>query len=105
MPDLDHDMHDGTVGDGRPVAARATSAATPPGPPTHNSLLVLTWDEDDRSQSNRVVTVVAGAHVATRALRRARRPLPAAQHAGGARARPARGPEHPAAPVTSIWAP
>ena len=29
----------------------------------HNSLLVLTWDEDDRSESNRVVTVVAGAHV------------------------------------------
>ena len=31
--------------------------------PTHNSLLVLTWDEDDRSESNRILTVVAGAHV------------------------------------------
>jgi acid phosphatase len=62
MPDLDHDMHDGTVGEGDEwlhthLGDYATWAAT------HNSLLVLTWDEDDRSESNRVVTVIAGAHV------------------------------------------
>ena len=86
IPDLDHDMHDGTVGEGDQwlrshLGGYATWAAT------HNSLLVLTWDEDDRSESNRVVTVIAGAHVRPGPLRRARRPLPPAEHAGGARAR------------------
>jgi acid phosphatase len=62
MPDLDHDMHDGSIGDGdrwlrEHLGSYAAWAAG------HNSLLVLTWDEDDRSESNRVVTVVAGAHV------------------------------------------
>jgi phosphatidylinositol-3-phosphatase len=62
MPDLDHDMHDGSIGDGDRwlrdhLGAYVTWAAG------HNSLLVLTWDEDDRSESNRIVTVVTGAHV------------------------------------------
>ncbi|MGB8715614.1 MAG: alkaline phosphatase family protein [Rhodanobacteraceae bacterium] len=30
---------------------------------THNSLFVLTWDEDDHSQNNRIATVLVGAHV------------------------------------------
>jgi phosphatidylinositol-3-phosphatase len=30
---------------------------------THNSLLVLTWDEDDSSEGNRIVTLFVGAHV------------------------------------------
>jgi phosphatidylinositol-3-phosphatase len=29
----------------------------------HNSLLVLTWDEDDSSEGNRIVTLFVGAHV------------------------------------------
>ncbi len=29
----------------------------------HNSLLVITTDEDDDSQSNRIATILAGAHV------------------------------------------
>lgn len=31
----------------------------------HNSLLVVTFDEDDRSANNRIATVFYGAHVAT----------------------------------------
>ena len=62
MPDLDHDMHDGTIGDGDQwlrdhLGGYATWA------PTHHSLLVLTWDEDDRSQGNQIVTVIAGGPV------------------------------------------
>jgi phosphatidylinositol-3-phosphatase len=62
IPDLDHDMHDGSIGDGDRwlrdhLGAYVSWAAA------HNSLLLLTWDEDDRSESNRVVTVVTGAHV------------------------------------------
>jgi phosphatidylinositol-3-phosphatase len=62
MPDLDHDMHDGTISAGDQwlrdhlggYAAWASS---------HHSLLVLTWDEDDRSQANQITTVIAGAPV------------------------------------------
>jgi hypothetical protein len=30
---------------------------------THNSLLILTWDEDDSSSANHILTLFAGAHV------------------------------------------
>jgi acid phosphatase len=104
IPDLDHDMHDGTVLEGDQwlrshLGSYATWAAT------HNSLLVLTWDEDDRSESNRVVTVIAGAHV---------RPGRYAERVDHYRLLstlerlervPRVGRSISAAPVTSIWAP
>jgi acid phosphatase len=31
--------------------------------PLHNSVLVLTWDEDDHSQSNQIPTIFVGASV------------------------------------------
>ena len=62
VPDLNHDMHDGTVAAGdqwlKSHLGRYAAWA-----PTHNSLLVLTWDEDDRSQGNHIATIVLGAHV------------------------------------------
>ncbi len=104
MPDLDHDMHDGSIGAGdrwlrEHLGGYATWAAG------HNSLLVLTWDEDDRSESNRVATVVAGAHV--RPGRYAERldhyrllsTLQALEGVRSAGVPPA------SAPVTSIWTP
>jgi len=65
VPNLDndmHDMHDGTIAQAdrwlqRHLGRYVTWAGT------HNSLLVLTWDEDDRSQGNRIPTVITGAHV------------------------------------------
>jgi acid phosphatase len=62
IPDLDHDMHDGTIGEAdqwlsdhlRGYAAWA---------PAHRSLLIVTVDEDDYSADNRIATVVAGAFV------------------------------------------
>jgi acid phosphatase len=62
VPDLDHDMHDGSVQTGDTwlkdhLGAYATWART------HNSLLVVTADEDDSSQGNRILTVLSGAHV------------------------------------------
>jgi acid phosphatase len=62
VPDLDHDMHDGTVAQGdrwlqRNIAGYVRWART------HNSLLILTWDEDDRSADNHIPGVLAGAHV------------------------------------------
>ncbi len=62
MPDLDHDMHNGTVAqadswlktqlDGYVRWAR-----------THNSLLIVTGDEDDGSADNRIATIFVGAQV------------------------------------------
>jgi phosphatidylinositol-3-phosphatase len=62
IPNLDHDMHDGTIAQAdswlrRNLAGYLAWART------HNSLLLLTWDEDDRSAANRIPTVLAGARV------------------------------------------
>jgi acid phosphatase len=62
IPDLNHDMHDGTVAQADQwlrtrLGGYATWAAS------HGSLLIVTWDEDDRSEGNRIPTVVVGAGV------------------------------------------
>jgi len=62
IPNLCHDMHDCPVATGdawlrrhvRPYVQWAQA---------HQSLLVLTWDEDDGSANNRIPTIIAGAQV------------------------------------------
>lgn len=59
IPDQDHDMHDGSF------AAADDWLKTHIAPYVdwafkHNSLLVLTWDEDDYQQGNQVVTLLVG---------------------------------------------
>jgi acid phosphatase len=62
VPNVDNDMHDGSI-------ARADSWLREHLDPyvqwakDHHSLLVLTWDEDDRSEENHIVTLVVGAGV------------------------------------------
>ena len=63
VPDLCDDMHDCAVSTGDTwlrtnLAGYATWAAT------HDSLLLVTFDEDDSSAGNRIPTVFSGAHVA-----------------------------------------
>ncbi|MFJ9608072.1 alkaline phosphatase family protein [Kitasatospora sp. NPDC101176] len=63
VPNLCSDMHDCSVGTGdtwvkNNLSAYATWATT------HNSLLVVTFDEDNRLAGNRIPTVIYGAHVA-----------------------------------------
>jgi phosphatidylinositol-3-phosphatase len=62
IPNLDHDMHDGTIRQGdtwlqQHLGAYKKWAAN------NNSLLVVTWDEDDRSASNHIPTVIVGAGI------------------------------------------
>ncbi|HEX3336828.1 MAG TPA: alkaline phosphatase family protein [Jatrophihabitans sp.] len=62
IPNLNHDMHNGTIRQGdtwlqQHLGGYANWAVK------HNSLLVVTWDEDDRSASNRIPTVIAGAGI------------------------------------------
>ncbi|MFD3418988.1 alkaline phosphatase family protein [Streptomyces decoyicus] len=62
IPDMCNDMHDCAVGSGdtwlkNNLASYATWAKD------HNSLLMVTWDEDNYFGSNRIATVFHGAHV------------------------------------------
>lgn len=63
IPDLDHDMHDGTVAEGDRWL-RTNLGAYARWARSHDSLLVITWDEDDRSEDNRIPTIITGAGVA-----------------------------------------
>jgi acid phosphatase len=59
VPDQDNDMHDGSVARAdvwldRHIEPYAQWAIK------HNSLLIVTWDEDDGSADNRVATLFAG---------------------------------------------
>ena len=62
VPDQNHDMHDGTrkMADDWLVANISAYANWAP---SHNSLLILTWDEDDYNETNRIATVFHGANL------------------------------------------
>jgi acid phosphatase len=62
IPNLDDDMHNGTIAQGDAwvrdhFSGYATWART------HNSLLIITWDEDDNTPSNHIPTIITGANV------------------------------------------
>jgi hypothetical protein len=63
-PNLLDDMHDGTITQGDTWLKTNMSSyltwAT-----ANNSLLIVTWDENDGSAGNQVATIFAGAHVKT----------------------------------------
>jgi acid phosphatase len=62
IPDLCHDMHDCGVGTGD-AWLRASIGPYADWAERHDSLLVLTWDEDDGSQANHITTIFAGQKV------------------------------------------
>jgi hypothetical protein len=62
-PNLNNDMHDGTVAQGDTWLKDHFDSYVQ-WAKTHNSLLVLTFDEDDNSSGNRIPTVFVGASVA-----------------------------------------
>jgi acid phosphatase len=62
VPDQLNDMHDGSIAQGdswlkQNIEHYAQWAMT------HNSLLIVTWDEDDGSSNNRIATIFVGAKV------------------------------------------
>jgi Ca2+-binding RTX toxin-like protein len=62
IPNLDHDMHDGTIAQADQwlqtnLGAYAQWASA------HNSLLMVWWDEDDLSAGNRVPAILYGANL------------------------------------------
>src|ERR1700712_2303292 len=62
VPNLQNDMHDGTIAQGdtwvqqhmKPYVAWAMQ---------HNSILLVTWDEDDYTSANRIPTIFVGAGI------------------------------------------
>jgi hypothetical protein len=62
IPNLCHDMHDCPVADGD-TWLRANLSAYAQWARTHNSLLIVTFDEDDSSSGNRITTIFFGAHI------------------------------------------
>jgi PKD repeat protein len=64
VPNLQNDMHDGTIAQGDSwlqtnLGAYATWAKQ------HNSLLIVTWDEDDNNDNNQIPTIISGQKVVT----------------------------------------
>lgn len=64
IPNLDHDIHDGTIASADSWLKTHLSGYVS-WEAKHNSLLILTWDEDDRSAHNRIPTVFVGPMVKT----------------------------------------
>lgn len=62
IPNLLNDMHDGTVAEGDAWLQQHIDGYVQ-WAMTHNSLLVLTWDEDDRNANNHIPTVIVGPSV------------------------------------------
>ena len=62
IPNNDNNMHDGSIGQGdtwlnRQLSGYANWALA------NNSLLIVTWDEDDGGPHNQIPTVIYGGHV------------------------------------------
>ncbi|HEX3132769.1 MAG TPA: alkaline phosphatase family protein [Planctomycetota bacterium] len=62
IPNLKNDMHDGTVATADAWLQTHLDAYIQ-WAKTHNSLFILTWDEDDHSDGNRIATIIVGARV------------------------------------------
>ncbi|GIP26876.1 acid phosphatase [Paenibacillus sp. J23TS9] len=62
IPNLDHDMHDGTI-QAADDWLKKNLAPYLEWAKTHNSLFILTWDEDDYGSRNHIPTIMVGEHV------------------------------------------
>src|SRR5439155_953745 len=63
VPDQLHDMHNGTIAQAD-TWLKSNLDAYVQWTYAHNSLFILTWDEDDSAHSNRIVTLFIGPMVA-----------------------------------------
>jgi uncharacterized membrane protein len=64
VPNLNNDMHDGTISQGDTFLQQHINAYVQFAQ-THNSLLIITWDEDDSSSNNQIPTIFVGPMVKT----------------------------------------
>ena len=64
IPNLDNDMHDGSVQQGDTWLQQNLDGYVQ-WAKTHNSLLIVTWDEDDDTSVNQIPTIFVGANIKT----------------------------------------
>ena len=64
IPNLDNDMHDGSIAQGD-AWLNSNMSAYADWAKANNSLLVITWDEDDNGDNNQIPSVFYGANVKT----------------------------------------
>jgi len=62
VPNQQHDMHDGTIAQAD-TWLQDNLDAYAQWAPSHNSVLIVTWDEDDFVGDNKIATFMTGAHV------------------------------------------
>ena len=99
----EHDLHDGTIQQGD-AWLQANLVGSVRGARRHDSVLVLTWDEDDGTAGNHIATIVVGQGVHPG---RYGEPV---SHDNGLRTieemygLPPLGASATAAPITDIWA-
>ena len=64
VPNLQNDMHDGSIKQGDNWLKKHLDSYVQ-WAKTHDSLFILTWDEDDGSNTNQITTIFVGTHVKT----------------------------------------
>jgi hypothetical protein len=104
VPNLNDDMHDGTIAQGDSWL-KAHLDAYVQWAQTHNSLLVVTWDEDDSSQSNQIPTIFVGPMVKAGIFNEHVNHYNVLRTLQDLYSLPLTGNSGTAAPITDIWTP
>jgi len=104
IPDLCHDMHDCSVPAGD-AWLRAHIGGYADWAMTHDSLLIVTWDEDDGSLGNHIATIFAGQKVRPGSYAEPITHYSVLATIEAAYALPRDGQAATATPITNIWRP
>ena len=104
VPNLINDMHDGTVATGD-AWLQTHLGGYAQWAKTHNSLLVVTWDEDDKSANNQIPTIFFGGPVKTGSYPEPINHYNVLRTIEDAYALPYAGASATAAPITDAWLP
>jgi hypothetical protein len=102
VPNLQDDMHDGTVAQGDSWLQRNLDSYVQ-WAKTHNSVFVLTFDEDDNGLRNQIPTIIAGAGVIAGDNTAAISHYDVLRTIEDAYGLPAAGQSASATPITTIW--
>jgi acid phosphatase len=102
VPNLCHDMHDCSVAAGD-AWLRTHIGGYARWAMSHDSLLILTWDEDDGSRSNHIATIFAGQLVVPGTYRQPITHYNVLRTIEQAYRLPRLGRTTTAAPILSIW--
>jgi phosphatidylinositol-3-phosphatase len=102
IPDLCHDMHDCSVATGD-AWLRAHLSAYAAWAQSHDSLLIVTFDEDDGSSANHIATVITGQQVRPGRYRTPIDHYNVLRTIEQAYGLPLRGQARTHYPITSIW--